>query len=363
MNTVSQNATANQINDEQIIFKNHEDFNTVEEYIDYLKTLSKEDQQKMTKMREEKIKIHTEKIKKYILKNHVSKSITDMAKGLGVVHQQVTATYKVLIKENLINREDSLPKPIVVKTPKVKKEPIKKYKSKTIIEAIDETNKQLNRLNKNIESAEKRNLGNYTGGGEQKKIARDKMIKYITKSGVEGVAPSLMCDKTYIEENVLKTLPNMNFIGIDKCPNVIATLKEKIKAKKLPISTKVAMMSEMIYGVDSDSYAHLILDYCGCLFTHSKEIEHVIDNDLVQVGGIIAITFKKTMRSGKGQNADFIRSLSNTISNNIDDFRCDSDRQNEAYFYNIIGRNYVIREFFNYHDTSSMSLVILQRVK
>lgn len=303
-------------------------------------------------------------IKMYVISNHVSKSITDMAKDLGIIHQKVTATYKVLVRENLISRDDSLQKPTKVK--KDKKEPIKKHKSKTIIEAIDETNKQLDRLNSNIESVEKRKideLGDYTGGGKQKDLARDKMANYIKKSGVVGVVPSLMWTNTIIEENVLETLPNMEFIGIDDNPKVINKLKLNIKRKKLPITAKVCKMSEMIFGIDSDSYAHLILDYCGNLFSFSKEIEHAIDNNIVQVGGTIAVTFSKTMRSGNGQNADFIRSLSNTISNNVDDFRCDANRQNEAYFYNIIGRNYAVREFFNYRDTSPMMLVILQRVK
>jgi predicted ArsR family transcriptional regulator len=305
-------------------------------------------------------------IRMFIISNHASKSITDMAKDLGVVHQQVTAKYKVLIKENVISREDSLPKGIVIKTPRVKKEPIKKHKSKTILEAIDETNRQLVKLNKNIESAEKLKideLGNYTGGGKQKDLARDKMVNYITRTGLEGVVPSLMFTNTYIEETILKTLPNMEFIGIDDNPKVVSQLKKNIRAKKLPITTKVGKISEMIYGIDTDTYGHLILDYCGNLFTFTKEIEHAIDNDIVKVGGIIAITFSKTMRSGNGQNADFIRSLSSTISNNVDDFRCDADRQNESYFYNIIGRKYAVREFFHYHDSSPMSLVIIQRVK
>lgn len=305
-------------------------------------------------------------IKMYIISNHVSKSIADMAKDLGIIHQKVTATYKVLVRENLINRVESLQKPTKVKAERVKKDPIKKYKSKTIIEAIDETNKQLDRLNSNIESAEKRKideLGDYTGGGKQKDLARDKMANYIKKSGVVGVVPSLMWTNTIIEENVLETLPNMQFIGIDDNVKVINKLKLNIKRKKLPITAKVCKMSDMIYGIDSNSYAHLILDYCGNLFSFSKEIEHAIDNDIVQIGGIIAITFSKTMRVGNGENADFIRSLSNTISNNVDDFRCDADRQNEAYFYNIIGRNYAVREFFHYCDSSPMSLVILQRVK
>jgi len=311
MNTTSQNATANQMNDTQI--------------------------------------------RLFIINNHNTKSIADMAKDLGVIHQKVTATYKSLIKGNLIDSNESKPKNVV-----------KQHKSKTIVEAIQETNVQLAKINKTLESAEKRNLddlGNYTGGGKQKDIARDKMASYIKKSGVVGVVPSLMYVNTIIEENVLKTLPNMEFIGIDDNPKVIKELKSNIKRKKLPITAKVCKISEMIYGVDSDSYAHLILDYCGNLFTFTKEIEHAIDNNIVQVGGTIAVTFSKTMRSGNGQNADFIRSLSNTISNNVDDFRCDANRQNEAYFYNIIGRNYAVREFFNYRDTSPMMLVILQRVK
>jgi len=179
--------------------------------------------------------INDTQIRLFIISNHASKSIADMAKDLGIVHQQVTAKYKVLVRENVISREESLPKGVTTKTPRVKKEPIKKHKSKTILEAIDETNRQLEKLNKNIESAEKlkiNELGDYTGGGKQKVLAREKMINYITKTGVEGVVPSLMFTNTYIEETILKTLPKMEFIGIDDNPKVISVLKKKIRAKK-----------------------------------------------------------------------------------------------------------------------------------
>ena len=172
-----------------------------------------------------------------------------------------------------------------------------------------------------------------------------------------------MNEYTIIEEDILQTLPKMTFLGVDKDQSNIDKLRLNMRGKKLPIKTKVGLMSGEIFGKESDIYAHLILDYCGNLFKQAKEIEYVIDNNLVKVGGIIAITISKAMRSGQGVTADFIRSLSNTISNNVDDFRCDSDRQNEAYFYNIVGRNYAVREFFHYHDTNSMSLIILQRVK
>jgi hypothetical protein len=283
-------------------------------------------------------------IKMYVLSNHTRKSIADMAKDLGIVHQQVTAKYKLLINDKMINREDSFPKPIIVKTPKVKK--AKEHKSKVIKEAI---------------SIEKKK--GFNGEGEYKKEARELMATYIKNSGVVGLVPSLMNEYTIIEEDILQTLPKMTFLGVDDDIEIINKLKAKVRAKKLPIKTKVGLMSGEIFGKESDEYAHLILDYCGNLFKQAKEIEYAIDNNIVKVGGIIAITISKTMRSGKGVTADFIRSLSNTISNNVDDFRCDSDRQNEAYFYNIVGRNYVVREFFHYCDTSPMTLIIIQRIK
>ena len=119
----------------------------------------------------------------------------------------------------------------------------------------------------------------------------------------------------------------------------------------------------MIYGYDSDSYAHLLLDYCGNLPTFAKEIEHVINNDIVKVGGIIAVTTRKANRFGKGDSFEYIRALGNTKNNNIYDKRCNTERENESYFYSIIGKNYRILEFFYYQDESAMMLTIIKRIK
>jgi hypothetical protein len=109
----------------------------------------------------------------------------------------------------------------------------------------------------------------------------------------------------------------------------------------------------------------LILDYCGHLSTFSKEIEYVINNDILKLFGIMAITFGKPLRGLDSQTAK-IKGLA-PINNG--DERCVSDRGIENYFAKITGWNYEVKEIFYYSDKKEsgkgypMTLVIIQRIK
>lgn len=202
--------------------------------------------------------------------------------------------------------------------------------------------------------------------GVNKEIARNKMAKYIIDSDVIGVIPTLSHIACTIEKKILVDQPTQKFIGVEMDKVTYKEMKATVKRENLPFETHCGKISDKIYGQVEDVYAHLILDYCGCLPTFSKEIEYAINNKIVKSGGVIAITFGKPHR-GDNAMTRFILSLGATITNNPNDTRCISDKATEAYFNRIIGDNFDFLEVFNYTDIKEngkgypMTLIILKR--
>ena len=214
----------------------------------------------------------------------------------------------------------------------------------------------------------KKSKNTYTNAdGVNKEVARNKMSKYIVDADVIGVIPTLPHIACTIEKKILLEQPNQEFIGVESIKETYSDMKKTIKAEGLPITPYNGKIGDKIYGKTQDTYAHLILDYCGCLPTFSKEIEYAISNKVVKSGGIIAITFGKPHR-GKNDMTKFILSLGTTITNNPNDNRCQSDKATEAYFNRIIGDDFNFLEVFNYTDINEetgkgypMTLIILKR--
>ena len=206
--------------------------------------------------------------------------------------------------------------------------------------------------------------------GENKEIARNKMVKYIVDSDVIGLIPSLPHIACTIEKKILQDQPSQKFIGVELHPPTFLELDETVKAEKLPITTYEGKLADKIYGQHEDAYAHIIADYCGELTTYAKEIEYAIHNKIVKNGGIMALTFGKPIR-GHSTLAKFIKSLGGVMTNNTKDNRCMSDKAIEAYFHRIIGNDFQFLEVFNYSDDKvdadgngyPMVLIILKRIK
>ena len=201
--------------------------------------------------------------------------------------------------------------------------------------------------------------------GENKEVARVKMTNHVVNSGVVGLVPTLPNTDWIIEQKIANELPNMAFIGAEIDKPTYNKMRMKLRSTDLIATTHFGKIGELIYGKTENTYAHLILDYCGHLSTFSKEIEYAINNDVVKVGGIMAITFGKPLRGLDTQTAK-IKGLA-PINNG--DTRCMSDRGIENYFAKITGWNYEVKEIFYYSDKKEsgkgypMTLVIIQRIK
>jgi hypothetical protein len=230
-------------------------------------------------------------------------------------------------------------------------------KSTVVNKALSIIDKSLNRIPK----IEKVNTY-HNKDGVNKKAARKLMVKYILSSKVDGLVPTLPHIECAIETKLLSKNKNLSFIGVERELATYEEMKKTIKSNKLPIEPFFGDMGTQLYGKFENTYAHLILDYCGMLPTFAKELEYSVRNNIVKVNGIIAMTFAKPIR-GNGQMFDYVKSLGMTISNNEADNRCMSDKATEAYFNKITGFNYTFVEMFNYMDTYPMTLVILRRDK
>lgn len=201
--------------------------------------------------------------------------------------------------------------------------------------------------------------------GENKEVARVKMTNHVVNSGVVGVVPTLPNTDWIIEQKIANQLPDMNFIGAELDKVTYNKMRKNLKGLELNATTHFGKIGELIYGKTDDTYAHLILDYCGHLSTFSKEIEYAINNNVVKVGGVMAITFGKPLRGLDSQTAK-IKGLA-PINNG--DERCVSDRGIENYFAKITGWNYEVSEIFYYSDKKEsgkgypMTLVIIKRLK
>jgi len=196
--------------------------------------------------------------------------------------------------------------------------------------------------------------------GTNKQYAREKIIRYIIESKVEGIVPTLPNTNWFIESSIAK-LRNMFFIGVERDHKTFLAMRKMLKTLKLNGEAYRGDMSDKIFGVLQNTYAHIILDYCGQLPTFAKEIEYAINNDIVKIGGIIAITFGKPIRSTGGM-FDVISALGR-VKSNVADIRCMSEKATQSYFDKITGFNYELVEIFDYQDKYPMTLVILKRIK
>jgi hypothetical protein len=287
-------------------------------------------------------------VNQFIIDNHKQKTVKEMAEILDIKVTVLRSKVIWLVRKNVI---ESKSKVKIVKTPKTVSEAITDVKNS--IDVLDNIYKKIGGKTEN-------NYSNHNGKGKNE--ARNIWVNYINNSNVVGKVPTLMNTETSGEEAMLQVNPKMEFIGVECHKPTLLKLRQIIRTKKLPIDTVYGKIEKMIYGVESDTYAHLILDYCGNLPSFSSEIEYAIEKNIVKVGGYIAITFCKTIRQQNSAKAQRILSLGKTVMN-LEKNCCEADILTERYFSKVTGFNYSFVEMFNYRDTTPMTLIILKREK
>ena len=273
----------------------------------------------------------------YIIKNHSDKSITLMSKELGVERKTISNEFEKLVNKGKI---------------KVVKKTLKKHNY--VIDKISQKIVKKSTTNNTYNKDETKHKG--------KQVARQLTIDKITQSNLSGLVATLMETKTYIEKSLLSHYPDMRFLAIERNEKTYNQLKVLVKNESLPIDVELGNMSSFLYGVEENHYAHLLLDYCGILPTIHKELKYTIQNKIVCVGGVIAITIMKPLRFSNDKIIDTLNGFKVKKNNFEGDNRTDIDRSIERYFYSLCGFDYEI-ELFSYFDSSPMMLILLKRLK
>lgn len=281
-------------------------------------------------------KLSNSQLKDFVLKNKDTKTSEELAKELNVTTRKIAGIKSSITKNHNDNDLET---------------------------TIANISKEVDLLRlKRGKTLPKNTYANHKG--LNKDIARKIWVKNIIESGLSGNLISLMNTEASGEREILKALPNMKIMGVECDKPTLNKLRTIIRKENLPIEAKFGFVQEFMYGVESDTYAHMILDYCGCLSTKTKELEYTINNNLVQVGGYIALTIKREIRQTNSDNAKRLLSLTNTISNvGVYDNVTVSDRLNEIYIQKLLGFNYHLVEVFNYRDTTNMTLFMIKRIK
>lgn len=198
--------------------------------------------------------------------------------------------------------------------------------------------------------------------GENKKEERNVIAEYVVNSGVVGLIPSLPFITWEIERKINGMVAGNHFIGVNRVINTYEKSKNYVKQNGLKNCTPYnGNMADLIYDKDANTFAHYILDYCCQLPTAMKQVEYIVNNDLVVVNGLLLMTFGLPIRSGK--YADKVKEFSNYNNNNEKENRGLSDKALENYFVNLVGKNYKILEFYYYYDSYPMVLVVIKRIK
>lgn len=218
--------------------------------------------------------------------------------------------------------------------------------------------KILETINTNVAPVKKVKIPFKNVNGYGKIKSRNKIANYVIDAKIGGIFISLPASEALLEKQIMMGLPNTRYLSAETYRPTFDKQKLTISEETLPITQYFGKISALIYGAKSDSYAGLLLDYCGELPSFMQEIEHALYNNITQIGGIVAMTFAKPIRGSNNFKFDL------PINNLTNDKRSESDKIFESYFNQIVGRfrNYKLLEFFNYDDGTAMILVVLKRI-
>lgn len=213
---------------------------------------------------------------------------------------------------------------------------------------VKRTDDLLNKLDLLTKSVDRLTNTYSNANGTQKNGCRIKIKDKIINSGVYGTILTLPHIACVIEKMILAEKNSYNFIGVERDEATFNAMRRTIKAEKLPIMAYKGSICDKIYGMERETYGHLILDYCGFLATISKEIQYTLQNKLVPVNGTIHITFAKNFR-GYNHLHDKIRT-NTKVTNGNTDLRCESEVSIRTFFDKVCGFDYELEEIFYYRD-------------
>ena len=146
--------------------------------------------------------------------------------------------------------------------------------------------------------------------GEGKKSVRNFTVRFMEESFLtEGLVLTLSWYKFLLEKEITKALPKLKFIACELDKSVFKKMLETIESEKLSFVQAVirSEIGVIIRMSAPNTFAHLLLDYCGTIKSFGSDIRVAIENNIVKVGGTIMITLSQ--RNGGKNTPQQLRNL------------------------------------------------------
>jgi hypothetical protein len=195
---------------------------------------------------------------------------------------------------------------------------------------------------------------------EGKNDVRKRVGELVSESGVFGLIGCLPHFDWLGEVFINKYSKNNTYLGIANNLNVFSGANIKKDLLGLVGSMAFGDLYDVISQYPSNSFAHINMDFCGVLPKQAKSVAYAIDNDLVQVGGYLFLTFTQRVRKVvKGDYAlifNTYRKMNNTKMTN-------SDFANDELLKDLMGDKFTLVEKIPYKTKSPMVFYAIKRVK
>ena len=278
--------------------------------------------------------------------------------------ETATKIRKVLLKEAKGGNKVSLTK-VIKKTNTsyflVSKEYKSLLKSKEIVpptsksEAIKNIGKIIKKFNKHGKDKF------HNAKGEKKQLARETMVNAIENSRAsKGTILTLPYKHCIIEKMILdRVSKRYNFMACELDQKVFNAMLMTIAKNNLPMNVHRGGIGEKIEQAKENEYSHLILDYCGQLGTFHKEIQMAIEKNIVEVDGTISITLNKRITP----NTEYIYEKMEQLNpRQVKNELTRTEHALRTFINRVGGMGYAIESTLNYHDNTSMILMIVRRI-
>jgi hypothetical protein len=212
-----------------------------------------------------------------------------------------------------------------------------------------------NHLKKNIKYIEK----NF----ESKEEIRNLVAKLVAESGVYGLIPVLP-HFDWLGEVAIDTLCKRNYyLGIANDIDVFKGASIQIGLLGINGTMVLGDMHTVLRKYQSNSFAHIGMDFCGVLPKEIITLEYAMKNDLVQVGGYMFLTVSRTVRKiVNGYGDEFMTYVNmNTPDTKMTNSEFANDKMIKARFIN--NDKYALVKEIPYDTDSQMMFYAIKRLK
>lgn len=284
----------------------------------------------------------TNEIQQFILNNHTVMSKQEMCDILDEPMSRVGANYASLSRHKLL----------------------------TITEIKINTVKQVSKLDKLMSKtaskiATKKLTNTYSNDdGDLKEETRIKITSAIQKSNCltsENPIISMPSYSAKMEMMFLNDISKkLNIIGCEYDKLTYQKLLMNVVKNDLNLSVNFGSMGDLLKTRKPNSISNLVLDYCGQFGIFYKDYQYAIENDLVEVNGIIALTVNNRI----SPNTEYIYDLMNELNPRLDGDEKNVTHTIRTFVNRIGGLKYKIEEVFPYSDKgkANMLCVIIRRI-